>query len=200
MPTRCRILLLAVPLWALLAAAPLRAAAAPARSVLLSDLDDEDRFYVQGRFDSAAPPAQVFAVLSDYGHLAGVISGLLKSEILSREGATLQVRQRLRGQFFLFHRTLEIMLGIEEKAPWRIAFQQLGSGPFRHYEGSWSLEPLDDGSGTRVDYTLSVSRGDLAPVGLERRLFRDNARSLLEELDAEVSRRAQTLPVVQKTP
>jgi ribosome-associated toxin RatA of RatAB toxin-antitoxin module len=195
MPTQ-RLILLLILLWVLPGAPALRAAA---RSVLLSDLEDEDRFYVQGRFDSAAAPAQVFAVLSDYGHLAGVISGLLKSEILSREGSSLRVQQRLRGQFFIFHRTLELLLGIEEKAPWRIAFQQLG-GPFRHYEGAWSLEPLDDTGGTRVDYTLSVSRGDLAPVGLERRLFRDNARSLLEELDTEVSRRAQTQPMLQKTP
>jgi carbon monoxide dehydrogenase subunit G len=160
----------------------------PPLPVQLSELDADDLYYLQGRFDSPAPPAAVFAVLSDYDHLAGVLSGLLSSKVLEREGVSLTVQQKLEGRFLFFRRVLDLVLHVEQEAPWRIAFQEAGAKPFRHYEGAWSLEP--SAWGTRVDYTLSVSRRDLAPAPLERKLLRENAQSLLSELQGEVSRRA----------
>ena len=75
----------------------------------------------------------------------------------------------------------------------RIDFSQVGDGPFRHYAGSWAIE--SEGGVCRVDYTLAVSRGDMAPRFLERKLFKDNSRGLLHELSAEVGRRAAQAPL-----
>lgn len=174
---------------ALLLGSPL-AASQPAAPVTVSELDDLDQYYVQASFESAAEPAAVFAVLSDYSHLAGVLSGLRSSRIVERDGDALTVEQVLQGRFLFFSKAIRLLLRIDESAPWRIDFSQGEDKPFRHYAGSWVLEPTP--SGTRVDYTLSVSRGDMAPVFIERKLFRENSRLLMAELKKEVERRAST--------
>lgn len=166
----------------------LRAQDVLAQQVSVDELDDRDQYYVHGVFETPAPPMEVFKVLSDYEHLGGVLSGLRSSRVLQREDGHLQVEQVLLGKFMFFSKTLRLLLQIDETPPYRIDFTQLGDKPFRHYEGSWQVEPTV--AGTRVDYTLSVSRGDTAPVFIERKLFRENSQKLLSELKAEVGRRA----------
>jgi carbon monoxide dehydrogenase subunit G len=178
MPLRALLFLLAL----------LPAALGAAGQLHFDELEPEGLYHIRGSFESAQAPAQVFAVLSDYDQLTGVLSGLGASQVLERQGPRLKLRQRLVGGFLFFRRGIDLLLGVEEQAPWRIAFRQDGAKPFRRYEGAWSLEAV--GPGTRVDYTLSVSRGDLAPAFVERRLFRENSARLLEELQFEVERRA----------
>lgn len=163
-----------------------------AAPVTLSELDERDQYYVQGSFETAATPEAVFAVLSDYDNLAGVLSGLRSSRVLDRDKGQVLVEQILQGTFFFFRKSVRLVLLIDERAPTRIEFSQGEKKPFRHYQGSWVLEALP--TGTRVDYTLSVSRGDMAPVFVERKLFRENARLLMAELKKEVARRAQIVP------
>jgi ribosome-associated toxin RatA of RatAB toxin-antitoxin module len=191
---------MAMPLFRPFALACLFVAAAlqGAPPVSLSELDEHDQYYVQASFLSPSAPPAVFAVLSDYDHLAGVLSGLRSSRITARDEQGLLVEQVLQGQFLFFRRALRLVLRIQEQAPWRIEFSQGEAKPFRHYQGSWVLEPLPDG--TRVDYTLTVSRGDMAPVFIERKLFRDNARLLMEELQREVAVRAAQTDSKQEKP
>lgn len=165
----------------------LLAPAALAAGVQVIELDAEDQYYVQGAFETPQPPGAVYAVLSDYDRLGGVLSGLRSSRVLERHEGWLDVEQVLQGQFFFVRKAVRLVLRIHEQAPWRIGFSQR-QGPFRHYQGSWLVEPVP--GGTRVDYTLVASRGDMAPVFVERRLFRESARVLLAELQAEVARRA----------
>lgn len=155
--------------------------------VTVSELDDLNQYYIQGSFEAQAEPSDVFAVLSDYGHLAGVLSGLNSSRILERDGEHLKVEQVLQGNFLFFSKAIQLRLQITEAPPWRIDFVQAGNKPFRHYVGSWMLEKTE--TGTRVDYTLSVSRGDMAPIFIERKLFHENSTALMVELKAEVQRR-----------
>jgi carbon monoxide dehydrogenase subunit G len=159
----------------------------------LSELPGQDLYYIHGTFKTAADPAQVWKVLSDYEGLQGVVTSLRSSKIVGRDADGLLVEQVLDGQFLFFHKGVRLLLRVKEQPPTRIDFRQSGNGPFRHYEGSWAIE--SEGGVCRVDYTLAVSRGDMAPRFLERKLFRDNSRGLLKELNAEVSRRAAQAPV-----
>jgi hypothetical protein len=159
----------------------------------LSELPGQDLYYIHGTFKTAADPAQVWKVLSDYEGLQGVVTSLRSSKVLGKDADGLLVEQVLDGQFLFFHKGVRLLLRVREQAPTRIDFSQVGSGPFRHYEGSWSIE--SQGGVCRVDYTLAVSRGDMAPRFLERKLFRDNSRGLLRELSAEVGRRAVQAPL-----
>lgn len=172
---------------ALLLAAP-AFGAVPVQPVSVTELDEQDQYYVRGSFDTPAPPEAVFAVLSDYDNLAGVLSGLRSSRVLDRDRGQLLVEQVLQGSFLFFRKSVRLVLLIDQQAPLRIEFQQAEKKPFRHYQGSWLVEPTPEG--TRVDYTLTVSRGDMAPVFVERKLFRENAKLLMVELKKEVARRA----------
>jgi hypothetical protein len=82
-------------LLALLAFAPRYAPAAaepvsvPTAQVTLADLDDEDQYYIHGVFEMEVPGAQVWAVLSDYEGLKGVVSSLRSSKVLERKAEML---------------------------------------------------------------------------------------------------------------
>lgn len=167
--------------------------AAP-EEVTITELGGEDSYYIHGDFTTDVDPGQVWRVLSDYEGLKGVLSSLQSSKVLSRTAEVVSLEQVMDGQFLFFHKGVRLFLDVKEQAPWRIDFNESQGRPrpFRHYQGSWQLEPA--GAGCRVDYTLAVSRGDMAPLFLERKLFRDNSRGLLHELRAEVSRRAGQAP------
>lgn len=175
------------------------AAAGLAHELSVKELDASDEYYIHGSFESPAPPGDVYRVISDYEHLGGVLSSLRSSRVLERGAHGLLVEQVMEGHFLFFRKAVRLLLRVEESSPWRIDFSQDGDGPFRVYAGSWQVESVDGGS--RVDYTLAATRGDLAPVFVERRLFRENSIKLLRELQAEVARRAQGTAVqVTTTP
>jgi ribosome-associated toxin RatA of RatAB toxin-antitoxin module len=167
------------------------------QAVSIKELDDSDQYYVHGVFLSPATPVEVFKVISDYEHLGGVLSSLRSSRVLSRNEGSLLVEQIMVGKFLFFRKAVRLLLRIQESSPWRIDFAEEGAGPFRSYSGSWQVEAV--GGGSRVDYTLSASRGDLAPVFVERRLFRENSQKLLDELSGEVARRLGKTPLAVTT-
>lgn len=173
------------------------AAQADGTAVSVKELDASDEYYIHGVFRSPASPAEVYRVISDYEHLGGVLSSLRSSRVLSRDEGSLLVEQVMVGRFLFFRKAVRLLLRIQESSPWRIDFSQDGDGPFRAYAGAWQVEAVDGGS--RVDYTLSASRGDMAPVFVERRLFRENSQKLLDELSAEVSRRVGRGPLAVTT-
>lgn len=171
----------------------------PTAQVTLADLDDEDQYYIHGVFETRVPAMQVWQVLSDYEGLKGVVSGLRSSKVLERRAQVVLLDQVMVGQFLFFSKPVHLLLQVKELAPWRIQFETTIAKPFRHYQGAWQIEPTADGC--RVDYTLTVSRGDMAPSFIERKLFRENSRSLLQELRSEVSKRAgQATVLVTATP
>jgi hypothetical protein len=144
-------------------------------------------YLIDGNFEVTAKRSEVWAVLSDYGALKGVVSSMLDSRVKSREGSVVLVEQTMRGRFLFFRRTLKLLLKVEEAAPQSMDFAQVTGKPFRIYEGGWRLS--DTPQGVKVDYRLVVSSADMAPAFVERGLFRDNARDLLNELKAEILRR-----------
>jgi ribosome-associated toxin RatA of RatAB toxin-antitoxin module len=165
--------------------------------VSVTELPEQDQYYIHGVFETDADASQVWRVLSDYEGLKGVLSSLRSSKIVGRDANGLTLEQVMDGQFLFFHKGVRLLLKVKEQAPWRIDFTEAADKPFRHYEGAWQVEPLARGS--RVDYTLTVSRGDMAPLFLERKLFRENSKDLLRELQAEVGRRAAKTPVAVAT-
>lgn len=161
---------------------------AQAAKVSLVDVPTADLYSVYGTFDSPSAPQAVWDVLSDYPALAGVVKGLRSSKVLERDANGVLVEQVMEGHFLIFGRTLRLRLRVKEEPPRFMAFSEVAGGPFRSYQGSWSIAPTP--AGARVDYTLNVSRGDLAPRFLERNLFEKNATDLLRDLSREVDRRA----------
>ena len=167
---------------------PAPAAATGNAPVTLSDVPTADLYAIHGSFDTPAAPAAVWRVLSDYQGLAGIVGGLKSSRVLEHVNGRILVEQVMEGHFLFFGRTLSLRLWITEKPPFLIEFANADRTPFRSYQGAWRISPL--GSGCGVDYTLRVSRGDLAPRFLEPGIFEGNSEGLLRDLEREIARRA----------
>jgi Polyketide cyclase / dehydrase and lipid transport len=167
--------------------------AAAGAQVSFSELPAEDLYSVHGTFETPATPAEAWRVLSDYQGLAGMVSGLESSRVVGREGGRLLVEQVMEGHFLFFGRTLRLRLWITERPPLLIEFSNADPTPFRRYQGAWRISPMPAGCG--VDYTLKVSRGDLAPRFLEPGLFKENSEGLLRDLSRELTRRAADVGV-----
>jgi ribosome-associated toxin RatA of RatAB toxin-antitoxin module len=146
-------------------------------------------FYkITGVFAVPATRAQVWDVLTDYSALKGVVSSVQASCVLSREGNTVLVEQVAQGRFLFFKKSFRLLLNIVEQPQTGLLFTEVGGQPFKVYRGSWNL---DEKKGqVIVTYHLDVSQGDMVPSFIERGLFKDNAASLLQELKAEIGRRA----------
>jgi hypothetical protein len=153
-------------------------------------------YHVDGAFEVAATRAQVWDVLTDYSDLKGVVSSMQASCVLSREGNSVLVEQVAVGRFLFFSKAVRLLLRVDEEPPLGLHFSQATSQPFRVYEGSWTL--AENGLLVAVAYRLNVSSGDMAPPFLERKLFRENALSLLKELKGEIARRAALAPSANK--
>jgi ribosome-associated toxin RatA of RatAB toxin-antitoxin module len=145
-------------------------------------------YHIDGNFDVAASQAQVWEVLTDYSDLKGVVSTMQASCVISRDGNSALVEQVAVGRFLFFSKAVRLLLKVDEQPQNGLIFAQAADKPFKTYNGSWALE--DRGNTVTVAYRLNVSSGDMAPPFLERKLFRDNALSLLKELKAEIARRA----------
>jgi len=163
-------------------------APAGAASVTLTDIPAGDVYSIHGVFETSASPAAVWRVLSDYPGLAGIVGGLKSSRVVARQGGRILVEQIMEGHFLFFEKTLRLRLWITERPPLLIEFSNADQAPFRTYQGAWRIIPTPAGCG--VDYTLRVSRGELAPRFLEPGLFTGNSEGLLRDLSGELARRA----------
>ncbi|HTA17104.1 MAG TPA: SRPBCC family protein [bacterium] len=167
-------------------------AGVPAATQVTLSLASDDLYAIHGFFTTTATPAAVWRVLSDYQGLAGIVRGLKSSRVLRRDGGRLLVEQVMEGHFLFFEKTLDLRLWITERPPLLIEFSNADRAPFRTYQGAWRISPTPGGCG--VDYTLRVSRGDLAPRFMEQGLFTGNSEALLRDLSGEIARRAADVP------
>jgi hypothetical protein len=174
----------------------LAAAAAQAETVTLSELPGALPLYrIDGAFEVAAPRSQVWAVLTDYAALKGVVPSMRSSCVLRREGSSALVEQVAVGRFLFFSRSVRLLLRVDESPATQIRFTDTGKA-FRHYQGSWTLRDVP--GGVAVDYRLEVSQADMAPPFIERGLFQDNALDLMRLLKAEIGRRAALAGAAEK--
>ncbi len=112
--------------------------------VSLRNLPAQDCYRIHGAFDAAGTRAQVWRVLTDYDHLAGVVAGLRSSRILATQPGGVEVEQVLDGRFLLFRKALALTLWVREMPYGSLRFREAG-GPFRRYSGAWTLSPRPGG-------------------------------------------------------
>ncbi len=126
-------------------------------------------------------PAQfIWSVLTDYDHLSDFIPNLKSSELLSREGNRVHLKQVGSQQIigFTFSAQVQIEL-IEDQANGTLTFKLI-QGDFRRFEGSWQITELPNKQGTCLLYELTVQGCIGMPVSLiEKRLRQDLTSNLL---------------------
>ena len=166
------------------------AAVARADNVSLTVEDGHGVYRVHGTFTAPVSPGVAWAVLTDYDHIGAYVKSIRASAVERRGDGWLLLRQNARGGMFPLQRTVHVLLDVREEQGNRITFHDRLGQDFRLYSGSWVLGDADPG--VSVSYALEARLITAMPHGLGRGLMGHQARDLLEQVRAEMVRRATT--------
>ncbi len=144
-------------------------------------------FLIKGEFYVKAPLSTTWSVLTDYAHISDFIGSVNSSEILEHEKTTLLIRQEISGKVFFIDKAFSLKLLIHEYPREMISFTDISQKNFAVYEGSWQLSSVQ--GKTRVIYQLKAKPTGWTPWILGKRVFKSNARKLLDEIRLEIIRR-----------
>lgn len=144
-------------------------------------------YHVAGFFDIQASKTSVWAVLTDYSHIADFVPSVKKSEVLKREKTKIFFHQIFQGKFLFFSKRAEVILEVHER-PWEtIRFGDVLKRDFETYVGLWRLEEKKDA--LRVFYGLEVRPKFAVPAFIQEKKLKDAVRELLESVFLEMARR-----------
>ena len=163
------------------------AAAAQTPPPAVSVREAAGAYIVEARFEIAAPPAIVRAVLTDYAGIPRFMPDVRTSVVRSRDGDAVVVEQEAESTFLMFSKTVYLVLDVREGAH-VLTFKDIGGKSFTRYEGSWTLSR--NGAATTVIYTLTADPSFKVPGGMLRRLLDRDARKTIDHLRAEAVLRA----------
>ncbi len=135
-----------------------------------------------------APPAAVFAVITDYENLHRLDERIESSRILGEiEAGGLLVNVRLRGCVVFFCRTLEKVESIDEVPGERVTTHALPErSDFNHVFQEWRLEPLAPNR-TELSYRLEMEFKEPVPRllrnGVMKRTLRKATLDTMENVE-----------------
>lgn len=129
---------------------------------------------------------QVWAVLTDFPHMASFISNVHESKIISSQGDVLVISQRGTAQYgpfrFPFDSTREIRL-----IPWGVIQSRMISGSMRKMAGLTQL--FDNGTGTRIIYHTDSIPGVWIPPLIGKIFISHEVREQFQQIRDEIFRR-----------
>lgn len=130
-----------------------------------------------------------WSVLTDYNRWSQFVPDLLVSRVISRPGEPLRLEQRGRIPV-LPNLPLVMILAVEETPPSVIRLQRT-AGNVRNLVGEWHIQ----GKGpVRLVYRAVVEAGFPVPPELSMDIFRAEAKTRLEAMAREMTRRAGGKP------
>lgn len=134
----------------------------------------------------AATPEEVWAVLTDFDHMASYLSNLAYSQVLSREGDRLVVEQKGKTSggvlSFEFQSVRELQL-----KPFELIRSHQLRGSMKKVDGTTRLHP--EGTQTRIESHLEAIPNVWIPPILGRRFIESQTREQFLELRQEILRR-----------
>ena len=145
------------------------------------------RAHVVAHTTIPASRERVWAVTSDYEHLAEFIPLMDSSKVVRREGGQLLLFQQGSIRLPFYHRTFRVTFRVQEKPFQRIGFEAI-AGDFRIHKGSWRLQAV--AGGTRLLYETTLEPAFSMPrwvmVQLERWLLKATFRAIIDRCLEEV--------------
>ena len=128
-------------------------------------------------------PTIVWAVLSDYDHLAKFIPDMKSSRVLSRHGNVVRVEQKGEVGFLFYKEPVVMVLEVHEEPPSRITARGL-EGNVRGLETRYELS--SSASGVRLDYSGRFDPDFVIPplIGMPivHRLIERRFRAMVNEI------------------
>lgn len=136
-----------------------------------------------------APPRDVWAVMTDFDHMADFISNLKSSQVIEHNSPTnLTIEQHGRAGSGFLSFSLDSIRDIQMK-PFEWIKSTLLSGSMRKFDGITRLS--EEGGKTRIQYHSDAISGVWIPPLLGRNLIENEAREQFDEIIREVMRRKQ---------
>lgn len=131
-----------------------------------------------------ATPDDVWNVLTDYNHILSYHPNVKNFKILSEAGDKKQVWFSVVSMCGLWK--FEYVLSMHENKPLHRIEWQRESGAFKVNEGSWVLEPVDEGARTLVTYSKHMDGGLLMPKMILNNELRKTMPMVLSNLNLAV--------------
>jgi carbon monoxide dehydrogenase subunit G len=145
--------------------------------------DERGAMVVHAAIDIAAPPATVWAVITDCGRAPSYVPNMDSCRIAQRDPTgRWQLRRTVMNVTLLPRiRTLS-RLAFEPKR--RMSFTKAG-GDMRIAEGEWRLEPLAKGRATRLTYYSALALNFFVPQFLLDQAARRDFPALMKAIERE---------------
>ena len=131
------------------------------------------------------PPAEVWALMTDYESLSAYMPNVDSSVVVARSDSVTRVRQGLNSRFVLpirFAVTLEFL----EQLPQRLRFNMV-EGAVDRFSGTWDFR--SDRGGTRVEYEATIEPPAFVPSFVAAMVVRRQLRRMLPAIGLELDRR-----------
>lgn len=154
-------------------------------------------YQVLGTMTVPGPLSVVWRVLTDYERIDEFVSSMETSRVRERRLNGALVEQVARNKGTLFAPRVSLLLDVTEQPFRRIAFRDVSHRDFLTYEGTWTLSAV--GRNVTVQYRLNATPQTVFPNRVTRYAFHRTARSLLQEVVAEILR-VQTVPPPPEKP
>lgn len=134
------------------------------------------------------PPAQVWAVLTDFEHWPDFMPLINETRIDRRAGMKLWVEQSYRVMLVpLAHTTIYELYPTDGRLSWQL--DEAAPHDIAASRGEWSLVAVEGGRETLVRYDSRISAGRAVPEFIERMLRERSLEQLIASLRGEVVRR-----------
>lgn len=164
-----------------------------AMGTLLSDQDvhvqrADGGFVVDVVMHTSVRPAQAWAVLTDFEHMAAFVPNLKSSSVLERGDGLLKVLQQGVARYGVFSANFESLREIRLTPYSEIRAHGLG-GNIQRMESLMRLEP--EGSGTRLSYHAEALPGFWFPPMIGPALVRHETAEQFSALLDEMQRRRE---------
>lgn len=131
-----------------------------------------------------ATPDDVWNILTDYDHLISYYPNVKDFKILSETGDKKKVWFSVASLCGLWK--FEYVLSMHENKPHHRIEWQRDSGAFKVNEGSWVLQPIDDGARTLVTYSKHMDGGLLMPKVILNNELRKTMPQVISNLNLAV--------------
>jgi hypothetical protein len=165
------------------------AAAGQPRDAEVSVRETSKRVYqVEARFEVAEPPAAVWAVLTDYPNIPRFLKDVRTSIVRERGEGYVRVEQEAVSSFLMFSRRVHLLLAIADNGD-VLRFRDECGRSFTQYAGSWRVTQQE--GRTSVTYELTAQPSFSVPDFLVARVLSRDANDMIQQLRAEMTRRAR---------
>jgi ribosome-associated toxin RatA of RatAB toxin-antitoxin module len=143
-------------------------------------------YTVTARFRVGQPRSVALAVLTDYERIPRFMPDVKTSIVRERSAGRVLVEQEAVSGIMMFSKRIHLLLEVHEEND-AVRFRDASGRSFAQYEGAWRLSQHD--GQTIICYELSARPSFAVPEFLLTRLFKRDARQMIERLRTEIASR-----------